>query len=227
MWAPDGESFVTGCLEKTGNLCQWSNNGDLIYDWKRSHRIQDLAVSPDGHRLVAADNANHVHVYNFMTQELEYEIDLKRNLGSVSISQDSKTLLINKNDGEAQMLDIETRETIRIFSAGERVGKFIIRASFGGANESFIITGSEGMVPFICSSRSNIWQMARSGFGTRMTGPWWRSSTAMRKGRKEAAVALFHGIPRIHRCLLRGAMISKSGCKYSSQTQTLQMLTTS
>jgi WD40 repeat protein len=144
VWAPDGQSFVTGCLEKTGNLCQWGLNGELIYDWKRSHRIQDLAVSPDGHRLVAADHLNHVHVYNFVTRELEYEINLKQSLGSVSISQDSRLLLINKTDGEAQMLDIETRETIRTFTTGERVGKFIIRASYGGANESFIITGSEG-----------------------------------------------------------------------------------
>lgn len=135
---------MTGCLEKRGNLCQWALNGELIYDWKREHRIQDLAVSPDGHRLVAADHSNHVHVYNFVTRELEYEINLKKDLGSVSISQDSRLLLVNKTDGEAQMLDIETRETIRTFSTGKRVGKFIIRSSYGGANESFVITGSEG-----------------------------------------------------------------------------------
>jgi hypothetical protein len=93
---------------------------------------------------VAVDNENHVHVYNFVTRELEYEIDLKKNLASVSISSDSRSLLINKTDGEARMLDIDTRETIRIFNTGDRVGKFIIRASFGGANESFVITGSEG-----------------------------------------------------------------------------------
>jgi len=61
----------------------------------------------------------------------------------VSISQDSRSLLINKTDGEAQMLDIETRETIRIFNTGDRVGKYIIRASYGGANESFVTTGSD------------------------------------------------------------------------------------
>jgi hypothetical protein len=116
----------------------------MIYDWRRTHRIQDLAISPNGHRLVAVDNENHVHVYNFVTRELEYEMDLKKNLASVTISSDSRSLLINKTDGEARMLDIDTRETIRIFNTGDRVGKFIIRASFGGANESFVITGSEG-----------------------------------------------------------------------------------
>jgi len=145
VWAPDGETFVTGCLDKERNLCQWNLNGELIYDWGRSHRIQDLAVSPNGHRLVAMDNEKHIHVYNFVTRELEYEMDLKTNLSSVSISQNSRFLLVNKIDGEARMLDLDTRETVRSFRSGEKGGAYVIRAAFGGANESFVITGSEGM----------------------------------------------------------------------------------
>jgi len=145
VWAPDGQTFVTGCLDKERNLCQWNLNGELVYDWGRSHRIQDLAVSPNGHHLVAMDNENHIHVYNFVTRELEYEMDLKVNLSSVSISQNSRYLLVNRTDGEARMLDIDTRENIRSFHSGDRGGKFVIRGAYGGANESFVITGSEGI----------------------------------------------------------------------------------
>jgi WD40 repeat protein len=144
VWAPDGHSFVTGCLDKTRNLCQYNVNGDLIYDWHQSHRIQDLAVSPNGHRLVAMDNDKHIHVYNFVTRELEYEMDLKVQLSSVSISQNNRYLLINKKDGQARLFDLETRESPRFFQSGDRGGQFVIRAGFGGANESFVITGSEG-----------------------------------------------------------------------------------
>lgn len=143
-WAPDGQSFVIGCLDKERNLQQWDINGHLMYDWGRSHRIQDLAVSPDGNRLVAMDNADHIHVYNFVTRELEYELDLKVNLCSVSISQDSKYLLINNADGEARLMDLDTRGTTRKYVTGEKAVKFIIRSAFGGANESFVICGSEG-----------------------------------------------------------------------------------
>jgi WD40 repeat protein len=143
IWAPDGQSFVTGCLDKDRNLCQWNLNGELIYDWGRHHRIQDLAVSPNGNRLVAMDCENHLHVYNFVTRELEYELDLKSNLGSVVISQNSRYLLVNKTDGEARMLDLDTRETVRTFSNGDAKEKYIIRGTYGGANESFVITGSE------------------------------------------------------------------------------------
>ncbi|RQM08587.1 hypothetical protein DH86_00000307 [Scytalidium sp. 3C] len=149
VWAPDGQTFVTGCLDKVRNLCQWNINGDLLFDWGRDHRIQDLAMSPDGRHLVAMDNEHHIHVYNFVTRELEYEIDFKVNLTSVSISQDSRYLLINNVEGEAQMLDIESRDTVRTFISGEKGGHYVIRSAFGGANESFVITGSEEGSVFI------------------------------------------------------------------------------
>lgn len=142
-WAPDGRTFVTGSLYKEGNLCQWNLNGEMVYDWGRSHRIQDLAVSPDGHLLVAMDNECHLHIYNFITRELEYEMDLKANLTSVSISQDSKNILVSKIDGEVRLFSIETRESTRAF-VGQKTGEFVIRSAFGGANESFVISGSEG-----------------------------------------------------------------------------------
>ncbi|RDL36385.1 WD40 repeat-like protein [Venustampulla echinocandica] len=144
-WAPDGQTFVTGCLDKERNLCQYSLSGDLIYDWRRSHRIQDLAVSPNGHRLVAMDNETHIHVYDFVTRELEYEIDMKVKMGSVSISQNSRWLLVEQKDGKARIVDLDTREPIRYFQSGDKGSEFIIRASFGGANESFVVSGSEGI----------------------------------------------------------------------------------
>ena len=145
VWAPDGQSFVTGCLDKERNMCQWNINGELIYDWGRSHRIQDLALSPNGRFLVAMEHDFKIHVYNFITREPEYEIDMKCKMGSVAISQNSRFLLVNKLDGEARMLDLETRETVRSFRNGEKGDLFAIRAYFGGANESFVVTGSLSM----------------------------------------------------------------------------------
>ncbi|KAG9234671.1 WD domain-containing protein [Amylocarpus encephaloides] len=143
VWSPDGNSFVTGCLYKEKNLCQFDLNGTMVYDWGRSHRIQDLAVSPNGHRLVAMDNEKHIHVYNFVTRELEYEMDMEAQLCSVSISQDNRYLLVNKKNGQATLLDLDTRESLKYFQSADRGEEFVIRACFGGANEGFVITGSE------------------------------------------------------------------------------------
>ena len=135
---------MTGCLDKERNLCQWNVNGELIYDWGRTHRIQDLAVSPDGHHLVAMTNETQIYIYNFVTRELEQEVDMEVKMGSISISQDSRYLLINKFNGEAQMFDLQTMEAVRSFVSGDTTGEFVIRSSFGGANESFVTVGSEG-----------------------------------------------------------------------------------
>lgn len=65
-------------------------------------------------------------------------------MGSVSISQNSRYLLVNKLDGETRMIDLDTRQTVREFKSGELGGNYVIRSSFGGANESFVVVGSEG-----------------------------------------------------------------------------------
>jgi hypothetical protein len=70
----------------------------------------------------------HIYVYNFVTRELEYELDLKTKLASVSISQNSRYLLAHNVVGDARMIAEE----------------YAIRASYGGANESFVAIGSEG-----------------------------------------------------------------------------------
>lgn len=149
VWAADGQSFITGSLATTKNLCQWNLNGEIVYDWGRDHRIRDIALTPDGSRLVAIEHLTHLYVYNFITRELEYELDLKVQLCSIRVSDNSKHLLIHCNSGETRMLDIDTGETIRTFVSGDKGGEFIIRSSFGGANESFVVSGSEGKIQIL------------------------------------------------------------------------------
>ncbi|KAL7625104.1 hypothetical protein AAE478_004318 [Parahypoxylon ruwenzoriense] len=142
VWAADGQTFVTGALDKSHSLIQWNLSGEKVYDWNSSHRVEDLAVSPDGHWLVAMDGKNHIHVYNFITRELEYEMDLQVRLTSVSISQNSRHLLVNHQNGVAQVIDLILREPVQSYT-GHTGEKFMIRSSFGGADENFVISGSE------------------------------------------------------------------------------------
>jgi WD repeat-containing protein 26 len=146
-WAPDGQTFMVGSLANERNLIQYDLNGGEVYDWGRSHRIQDLAISPNGRWLVAMDTEAHIHGYNFITREPVFEMNMKSRLRSVSISQDSRSLLVNMKDGEAQILDLErqTEGPIQRFKAGDQSGEDVIRATYGGANESFVATGSAGM----------------------------------------------------------------------------------
>ncbi|OAA66082.1 WD domain protein [Cordyceps fumosorosea ARSEF 2679] len=142
LWAADSRSFVLGGLSRSHGLCTFLVHGDEIQEWDREHRVQDLALSPDGRWLVALDDQNTFHVYNAKTREFIYSHELKARPTSVSISEDSKHMLLNKHDGEAQLIEIETRVHKQKF-LGHTGGQFLIRSSFGGANEGFVVSGSE------------------------------------------------------------------------------------
>ncbi|KAI8243442.1 hypothetical protein K4K55_008142 [Colletotrichum sp. SAR 10_96] len=142
VWAADSKSFVTGALDKQHGLRTWSTSGEMLYEWGKKHRVQDLCGSPDGHWLVAVDDVQKIHVYNPTTRELEYEMELKARPTCVSISEDSRHLLVNKKDGEVQLIDLATRTSVQKF-LGHTGGDFLIRSAFGGANESFVVSGSE------------------------------------------------------------------------------------
>ena len=142
-WAPDGQTFVMGSLDIQAHLCVWDTNGRHVYTWPGGYRVQDCAISPDGQRLITISTDKRIHVYNYRTREEEYNFELQVALTCISISQDSKYMLVNMADNEIQLLEIETRKLVGKY-AGQKQGKFVIRSHFGGAAENFIISGSQG-----------------------------------------------------------------------------------
>lgn len=123
---------------------EWSASGDKVAEWPSDHRVEDLTVSPNGRWLVAMDDRHHVQVYNLMTREFEYKIDLNVRLMSVSISEDSRHLLVNHQNGVAQLIDLFTREPVQSYTGHNCGDQFVIRSTFGGADESFVVSGSDG-----------------------------------------------------------------------------------
>ncbi|KAF4976518.1 hypothetical protein FZEAL_6836 [Fusarium zealandicum] len=142
VWAHDNQSFVLGTLDPNHSLRTVNVHDDEVYEWGKKHRVEDLCGSPDGRWLVAVDNLHTIHIYNAATRDLEFEMELKARPTSVSISQDSRHLLVNKCDGEAQLIDLMTRNSVQKFF-GHTGGEYLIRSSFGGPNESFVMSGSE------------------------------------------------------------------------------------
>jgi WD repeat-containing protein 26 len=154
VWAADNQTFITGALDRSRGLCQWNLSGEKIYDWATPHRVEDLTLSPNGQWLVAMDDRAHVHVYNYVTRELEYSLELRNRLTSVSISADSRFLLINQQNGVAELFDLISREEVLRYM-GHTGGDFMLRSTFGGADESFVVSGSEGKCLEAQSRRQN------------------------------------------------------------------------
>lgn len=74
----------------------------------------------------------------------------------VSISKDSRYMLVNMADGEVQLIEIETAEITRRF-LGQKQREYVIRSSFGGADENLVISGSEGILP--ASAAFSLWPL--------------------------------------------------------------------
>ena len=142
-WAPNGETFVTGSLDMQTQLCLWDLKGERLYSWATDYRILDCAISPDGQRLVTISSEKQIFVYNFVTREQLYSIVVRTKMTCISISRDSRYMLINLAENEVQLINIETAGLVRRF-LGQRQSEFIIRSAFGGADENLIISGSEG-----------------------------------------------------------------------------------
>lgn len=147
VWAPDSQTFITGSFDKSRSLCTWNLRGDRIYTWTTSHRTEDIALSADQRWLAAMDEQRTVHLYNYGTREHIYDLSVNARPSSLSISGDSRYMLITKIDNESVLIDIDTRETVAKYS-GLSGGQFTIRSGFGGANENFVISGSEGKQTF-------------------------------------------------------------------------------
>jgi WD40 repeat protein len=145
VWAADSQTFVTGSFEKTQSMKLWNLRGDCLHTWVNTHRTEDLALSRDQHWLVAMDEQCNLHIYNFVTREHVYDLALRARAASLSISRDSKYILVNKADNEAVLIDIDARETVQKYT-GQIGGTYTIRSDFGGANENFVISGSEGEI---------------------------------------------------------------------------------
>ena len=140
VWHPDGHSFISGSVEK--NMYMWSLNGEILHHWP-GMRIIDLAITKDGKTLVAVQDKNirFIDLDTYTESEPLAETDL---ITSVCLSKDDKYLLVNLSIPEIHLWNLEEKKIHKKYF-GQKQGRFVIRSCFGGVNQNFILSGSEGM----------------------------------------------------------------------------------
>lgn len=123
-------------------MYMWSLNGEILHHWP-GMRIIDLAITKDGKTLVAVQDKNirFIDLDTYTESEPLAETDL---ITSVCLSKDDKYLLVNLSIPEIHLWNLEEKKIHKKYF-GQKQGRFVIRSCFGGVNQNFILSGSEGM----------------------------------------------------------------------------------
>ncbi|KAG8529886.1 uncharacterized protein KY384_005367 [Bacidia gigantensis] len=148
-WTPDGNYFVTGALDKHAQLCLRPADGrGEPFNWPTALRTQDCAITPNGQKLVVMSTENYITVYDIPSRREEYSIKVAHRMTCISVSRDSRTMLVNMANDEVHLIDIESADIVRKYF-GQEQGGFIIRSAFGGADEGLVISGSANSKVYI------------------------------------------------------------------------------
>lgn len=166
-WLPDSQHFVIGTQSSRRPLGLYSMRSSIpgqvisnneVHSWRdppwdinqdrngggaNSFRVTDVAVSHDGSRMAATTIDNRILVYDLLSRDRIAEWPMLEKLTSITWSEDGELLLINMNEGKVFTINAASGEVDMRYD-GARQAEFVIRSRFGGADENFVISGSEG-----------------------------------------------------------------------------------
>ncbi|BFZ54260.1 hypothetical protein PYCC9005_001293 [Savitreella phatthalungensis] len=141
--------FVSGALDRQMNL--YDMTGEVLHTWEPG-RVYDLKVSEDGRFLAVVAENNRVQVYDLESREMVNQMQSSWQLTCLTISKDSRRILLSCSplqDGphhahttEVQEYSLPDLKMLRRYE-GQKQGEFVIRSSYGGYDEQFVLSGSE------------------------------------------------------------------------------------
>ncbi|KAF2232395.1 WD domain protein [Viridothelium virens] len=158
VWTPNGQNIILGSLTPELPISIWNLKGERIYKWEEENRsskirVHDIALSPDGNRLVAITSDDRIFIYDYWSRNQLAQWSMGTRMTCINISSDGRHVLVNMKDDRVVMLDIDTGETVQTFP-GQKQSTFMIRSCFGGAGEELIASGSEDSKVYIWRRRS-------------------------------------------------------------------------
>jgi hypothetical protein len=147
-WVPDKPQFITSCEGYERSLCLWSTDGKLIHDFATPGGIIGCAISPKtGNFLAFGPETIYVyHPETWLLLATKHVEDFGFRIESISTSRSSQYALLQMR-GRWAALCLDTLEVSRIFET-EKDTKFIIKASFGGARNKYVASGSHSKFYF-------------------------------------------------------------------------------
>lgn len=138
-WHSQGDKFVCGGAR--GQFYHCSLDGTLINCWD-GVRVNALCCRSDGRSVLAADTHHRVRSYDFTDLTDRNVIQEEHAVMAMTLNSADTLLLLNVANQGVHLWDIRARALVRRFR-GLSQGHFTIHATFGGAHQDFIASGSE------------------------------------------------------------------------------------
>lgn len=156
-WLPDGRHLVSTAHDRL--VLVWDVPGQRVAQRVPCRvRLHDLAVAPGGEQLVAVCQERRIRFFPvpptpgaaWAGEDEARALQESEALTSAALSADGKWLLVTTaGTGPAVHLwSLERRALVHKFT-GHKQGRFVVRACFGGADESLVLSGSEDSLVYV------------------------------------------------------------------------------
>ncbi|XP_058101411.1 WD repeat-containing protein WDS homolog [Magnolia sinica] len=154
-WFPDSKRLVSGSCNPDKCIYTWDIQGNELDAWRgvRVPKVSDLVVTPDGEHLIIVCDEKEIQIYNFQTRTERF-ISEDSPITSLSVSKDSRFLIVNLNSQEIHMWDVAGKWDAPFKYTGHKQGQYVIRSCFGGSDCAFIASGSENSQIYIWHRQS-------------------------------------------------------------------------
>ncbi|CAH1414666.1 unnamed protein product [Lactuca virosa] len=147
-WSPDGKCVFSGLTDKS--IIMWGLDGKEIESLKgqKTIRISDLQLTSDGKLIVTICKETMILLIDRESRS-ERCIEEDQMIVSFTLSKDNKYLLVSLVNEELHLWNIQGHIRLVAKYKGHRRSRFIVRACFGGLDQSFIASGSEDSQVYI------------------------------------------------------------------------------
>ncbi|CAE7749384.1 unnamed protein product, partial [Symbiodinium microadriaticum] len=154
-WLPDGEHFLSAGFDRC--LLLWKSDGDLQHRWELQCRVQDLATTRDGSRVLVVDSDKGIKVFDVASGGKELApLPESDAVTSISASRLRDEFLVNvaqhvsalQQGPSVRLWDLQTRRVAQRY-VGHFQGRFVVRSAFVGEREELVASGSEDAQVYI------------------------------------------------------------------------------
>lgn len=153
-WLPDSIHFASAGFDRC--ICLWKTDGTLLHKWELSCRIQDLASTKDGSKLLVVDSDKGVKVFDVQSRNAMISLPESDAVTSICVSRLRDELLVNVaqhvsalQEGPAiRLWDLSSRRVLQRY-LGHFQSRFVVRSCFAGDREEMVVSGSEDAQVYI------------------------------------------------------------------------------